>query len=315
MKQTSNPQSITPSDTGNDSLHGVFSAVTAFLIWGMSPIYWKLLQQVPAFEILMHRMVWSFVFLIPLLQLRRGWGEFLAVLKNARLILLLCCSTLLISANWFTFIWAVNNDHVLEASLGYYINPLVNVLLGFIFLRERLRRAQTLAVLLVGIGVLNLTIRYGHIPWISLTLAFSFGFYTLVRKIAPVSALMGLAIETFLLSFPALAYLFYIDYAGSGSFGHQGIFNAFLIMGTALVTALPLLLYTIGARRLSLASTGFLQYIAPSCTFVLALLFFHEPISRLQILTFALVWIALAVYSIDTVRSSRECKNHINGDS
>ncbi len=305
MKQTSNPQSITPSDTGKDSLNGVFSAIAAFLIWGMSPVYWKLLDAVPAFEILMHRMVWSFVFLVPLLQLQKGWGEFRAVLKNGRLILILCCSTLLISANWFTFIWAVNNDHVLEASLGYYISPLVNVLLGFIFLKERLRRPQTLAVLLVGIAVLNLTIRYGHIPLISLTLAFSFGFYTLVRKIAPVGALMGLAIETFLLSLPALAYLFYIDHAGSGSFGHMGTINSLLIMGTALVTALPLLLYTIGARRLSLASTGFLQYIAPSCTFVLALLLFHEPISRLQILTFVLVWIALAVYSFDTVRSSQ----------
>jgi len=305
MKQTSNPQSITPSDTGKDSLHGIFSAIAAFLIWGMSPVYWKLLDAVPAFEILMHRMVWSFVFLVPLLQLQKGWGEFRAVLKNGRVILILCCSTLLISANWFTFIWAVNNDHVLEASLGYYISPLVNVLLGFIFLKERLRRPQTLAVLLVGIAVLNLTIRYGHIPLISLTLAFSFGFYTLVRKIAPVGALMGLAIETFLLSLPALAYLFYIDHAGSGSFGHMGTINSLLIMGTALVTALPLLLYTIGARRLSLASTGFLQYIAPSCTFVLALLLFHEPISRLQILTFVLVWIALAVYSFDTVRSSQ----------
>ena len=305
MKQTSNPQSITPSDTGKDSLNGVFSAIAAFLIWGMSPVYWKLLDALPAFEILMHRMVWSFVFLVPLLQLQKGWGEFRAVLKNGRVILILCFSTLLISANWFTFIWAVNNDHVLEASLGYYISPLVNVLLGFIFLKERLRRPQTLAVLLVGIAVLNLTIRYGHIPLTSLTLAFSFGFYTLVRKIAPVGALLGLAIETFLLSLPALAYLFYIDHAGSGSFGHMGTINSLLIMGTALVTALPLLLYTIGARRLSLASTGFLQYIAPSCTYILALLLFHEPISRLQILTFVLVWIALAVYSFDTVRSTQ----------
>jgi len=305
MKQTSNPPRITPTGTGRENLHGVFASISALLIWGMSPVYWKLLQQVPAFEILMHRMVWSFVFLVPLLQLQKGWGEFLGVLKNVRLILLLCCSTLLISTNWFTFIWAVNNDHVLETSLGYYISPLVSVLLGFIFLGERLRRAQKLAVFLAFIGVLNLTIRYGHIPWISLTLAFSFGFYTLVRKIAPVGALMGLAIETFLLSFPALAYLFYIDHTGSGSFGHHGALNSLLIMGTALVTALPLLLYTIGARRLSLASTGFLQYIAPSCTFFLAILLFHEPISRLQVLTFLLVWIGLAVYSFDTARSSR----------
>jgi chloramphenicol-sensitive protein RarD len=283
------------------SLVGVACGSSAFLIWGLSPLYWKMLQAVPAFEIIMHRMVWSFLFLIPILLLRRRWHDFTAVFRNLRIILVLLSTSVIVGTNWFVYIWAINHDHVLQASLGYFINPLVNVLLGMVFLRERLRPLQFLAVGLAGIAVLYLVLQYGEFPWVALFLAFSFGFYGLIRKVAPVTALVGLSVETLVLSAPALAYLFYLAAAGSGSFLRVNILVDLLLMGAALVTALPLLLFTLGARRLHLSTVGFLQYIAPSCMFLLAVLAFHEPLYRHQLWTFLLIWAALSVYSVDSL--------------
>ncbi len=284
---------------------GAAFGVIAFLIWGLSPIYWKTLKSVPAFEILMHRMIWSFLFLAPLILLTGKGREFIEVLRDPKRISVLMGTTLLVGCNWFLFVWAINSDHVLQTSLGYYINPLVNVFLGRVFLKEELRPLQKIAVAIAGIAVLFLTFGFGRFPWVSLALAFSFGFYGLIRKTVPVPALIGLATETLLLSVPAAIYLLYLNGAGGGAFYHRGLGISLLLMGTALVTGLPLLLFTIGARRIHLATIGFLQYIAPSCTFLLAVFLYGEPLYTGQIFTFCMIWLALGIYSADAYRAYR----------
>lgn len=287
------------------SLPGVLYTFSAFLIYGLGPLYWKQLHGVPAFEILMHRIVWSFLFLIPILAYEKRFGEFISALKDRGALLTLLASTLIIGVNWYLFIWAVNHDHLLQASLGYYISPLVSVFLGMAVLRERLRRPQLLATILAGIGVAYLTLRIGEAPWVALSLAFSFGLYGLIRKVTPVGALTGLSVETFLLAFPAVIYLLHINAAGSGAFARLGVGTDLLLMGTALLTALPLLLFTSGARLLRLSTVGFIQYVSPSCNFLLAVFCFGEPLSVDQLWTFLIIWTALAVYSADSVLCSR----------
>jgi len=291
-----------------DSPLGVLLAASAFLIWGLSPIYWKALVSVPAFEILMHRMIWSFVFLAPLVLLLGHFSDLLKALTSGRTLLILMGTTVIVGGNWFLFIWAINSGHILQTSLGYYINPLVNVLLGFVFLKERLRRLQLVAVGLAAVGVTYLTLSYGQFPWVSLTLAFSFGFYGLIRKVAPVGPLVGLTVETLLLSIPATAYLAYLDQTGRGAFLHAGTGITFLLMGAALVTGLPLLLFTMGTKLLRLATVGFLQYIAPSCTFLLAVFIYHEPLVLAQLFTFGMIWTALGIYSYDSVKAYKQPK-------
>ncbi len=293
-----------PIDTASPGA-GVVTAVSAYLIWGLSPIYWKSLAQVPPFEILLHRMVWSFVFLLPLLALGENAGAFVKALRTPRVLATLVATTLIVSVNWFLFIYAINTNRILQASLGYYINPLVNVLLGMIFLKERLRRGQVIAVILAGISVTTMTLMVGTFPWIALSLAFTFGFYGLIRKVAPVGALVGLTAETMMLSVPATVYLVFLDVTGSGHFLRVSGRLDLLMMGTALVTALPLLLFTIGARRLHFSTIGFLQYIAPSCTFLLAVLVYGEPLETARLMAFVLIWTALAIYSADAVSQYR----------
>jgi chloramphenicol-sensitive protein RarD len=239
-----------------------------------------------------------------LLVIKRSWNEVKAALVNPRIFSLLVLSSLLVAFNWLLYIWAINHDRVLQASLGYYINPLVNVLLGMLFLKERMRRAQMVAFFLAAAGVIYLTLYYGRFPWISLALAFSFGFYGLIRKIIPVGPLAGLSIETLLLSVPASVWLFYLDRSGSGTFLHSDGILDLILMGSALVTAVPLLLFTQGARQLNLSTVGFLQYIAPTCMFMLGVFVFKESFANEQLVSFILIWTALAVYSLDSVISS-----------
>ncbi len=302
---TSNESRITDRDLAAHTVFGVLYAASAFLIWGISPIYWKALRSVPALEIILHRMVWSFFFLLPLIIIMRRWRELIDALKNHRTLLMLLFTALIIGGNWLLYIWAVNHDRLLQASLGYYINPLVNVVLGMVFLKERLRAPQILAVVLAAAAVIYLTVYYGEFPWIALTLGITFGFYGLVRKVAPVGALVGLTVETLLLSIPALIYLFYLDSHSRGSIFRGNLKTDLMLMGCALVTAIPLLCFTLGARRLYLSTIGLLQYIAPSCMFVLAVFLFHEPFSNAQVVTFILIWTALAIYSTDSVRYYR----------
>lgn len=292
---------VEPGSDPREGIQGLAYAGSAFLIWGLSPIYWKTLASVPSFEIVLHRVLWSFFFVIPLVALQGKTGELLSALKNPRSILTLLATTLFVATNWLLFIWSVNNGLVLQASLGYYINPLFNVLLGVVFLRERLRRAQLLAVLLAAAGVLHLTLGLGRFPWVALTLAFTFGLYGLVRKITPVSALVGLTVETLLLLPPTLGYLGYLYATGRGAFLHMGLSTDLLLMASALATALPLLLFTLGARRLRLSTLGFMQYMVPSCFFLFAVFVFREPISWVQIGTFVMIWSALGIYSADSV--------------
>ena len=302
---TSNESQITDRTLDSHTVFGVVYAAAAFLIWGISPIYWKALRTLPALEIILHRMVWSFFFLLPLIIMMRRWQEFIGALRNHRTLLMLLFTALIVGGNWLLYIWAVNHDRLLQASLGYYINPLVNVVLGMVFLKERLRRPQILAVVLAAAAVIYLTVYYGEFPWIALTLGVTFGLYGLIRKVAPVGSLVGLTVETLWLSIPALVYLFYLDSRGQGSIFRVSLKTDLMLMGCALVTAIPLLFFTLGARRLYLSTVGLLQYIAPSCMFVLAVFLFREPFSNAQVVTFILIWTALAIYSTDSVRYYR----------
>ncbi|KPJ75525.1 MAG: hypothetical protein AMJ54_14765 [Deltaproteobacteria bacterium SG8_13] len=296
MKSSAETSSATPQSSS-----GIACAVGAYLIWGLGPIYFKALQAVPAFEILTHRMVWSFFFLLPIVVVMGRWPEFKGVVTNRRTMLILLGTTILVSSNWFVYIWAINSGKILQTSLGYYITPLINVLLGMVLLRERLRPAQAVAVCLAAVGVIYVTVEVGFLPWIALFLAFSFGFYGLIRKVAPVNALVGLTVETLLLSIPATGYLVYLHITGSGAFLQGDLRVDVLLVCAALVTALPLLLFTTGARKILFITIGILQYIAPSCTFLLALFIYDEPFRRAQLLTFALIWLALAIFTVDMV--------------
>jgi chloramphenicol-sensitive protein RarD len=288
---------------------GAVYAFTAFLIWGLSPIYWRALGVAGAFEIILHRIVWSFVVLMPLVLVARQWTAFVSTCKSLKTMGILLSTAILVSANWLLYVWAVNNGRVLQASLGYYINPLVNVVLGMIFLRERLRRAQTIAVALAVFGVLNLTVRYGVFPWVSLALAFSFGFYGLIRKMTNVGPLVGLAVETLILTIPAGIWVLHLYRTQSGAFLYSGIETDLLLIGTGILTATPLLLFNLGAKHITLASLGFIQYTAPTGMFLLGITLFKEPFTGTQALTFGLIWAALAIYSWDTVRAYRKKEN------
>jgi chloramphenicol-sensitive protein RarD len=290
----------------NQSASGVLSALAAFLIWGTSPIYWRALTQVGAFEIIVHRIIWSALFLFLLVMGSRRGAELKKTLTSPRLLLILMGTSILVGGNWLVYVWAVTHDRVLQASLGYYINPLVNVVLGMVFLNERLRRAQTVAVCLATLAVLNLALHYGSIPWVSLTLAFSFGTYGLVRKMASIGPLMGLSVEMLILSIPASLWILHLVQTPTGNFLHFGLSTDLLLLGTGIFTATPLLLFNFGAKRITLATLGFIQYTAPTGMFLLGITLFHEPFTRVEALTFLLIWTALAIYSWDTVRIHRK---------
>lgn len=299
------PKPLTTSQPVFDRVTGFLSASSSFLIWGLSPIYFKALKSVPAYEILMHRIVWSMVLLILLMVILRRRASFIKIFQNKRLLSLLLISTMLVATNWFLFIYAINSNQILETSLGYYINPLINVLLATLFLKERLRRLQLLAVLIAAVGVTWLTFYYGAFPGIALVLGLTFGLYGLVRKVAAVPALEGLMVETMLLSLPALIWLFYLNQTNVGAFLTIDYKTDLLLAGTALITAVPLLLFTLGVRRLRLTTIGFLQYLAPSITFLLAVFVYNEPFAKVQWYTFACIWVALTLFTWDAVMEYR----------
>lgn len=284
---------------------GVLAGVAAYTLWGLLPVYWKALQTVPALEILVHRTVWSLVFVLLLQAVLRRWDWLRLVRQQPRMLRIFLGSTVLLSVNWLTYIWAVNAGHVVDASLGYFINPLVSVLLGMIFLGERLRPWQGVAVGLAAASVLYLTLGLGSLPWIALVLAGSFGFYGLLRKTAPLGSMEGLSVETALLSLPALAYLLALEATGQGSFGHAGATTSLLLAFTGVVTAVPLLLFAWAARNTTLATVGILQYIAPTFQFLLGLLVYHEPFSPARLLGFGGVWLALVIYTGEALMQER----------
>jgi chloramphenicol-sensitive protein RarD len=284
---------------------GLAYGLAAFGFWGLVPIYFKAVASVPALEVLAHRVVWSVVILGLFLTWKRRWGEVAEAVLVTRNLGLLTVTTLLVGANWYVFIWAVANDRVLQASLGYFINPLVNVLLGVVFLRERLSRAATAAVVLAVVGVGWLGVRVGALPWISLFLAFSFGLYGLLRKLTPVKPVPGLMVETTLMAPAAFIYLAATASSGVLYFGTGSIRLDLLLVAAGAVTALPLLWFTAAARLLPLTTVGFLQYIAPTLQMVLAVAAYGEPLTRDHLVTFGCIWTALAIFSADQVRMQR----------
>ncbi len=285
---------------------GIMAAVGAYGLWGILPIYWKLLQRIPAIEILFHRMIWSLVFLLLLLALRDQWDWIHQVRRNRRVVLTFAGSGLLLGLNWYTYIYAVNSGHIVEASLGYYINPLLNVVLGVVVLRESLRRIRWIAVAIAAAGVLYLTLRYGQIPWISLTLASTFAIYGLIRKTASLGSLTGLSLEMLLLSAPAIGFLALLEFSGTGHFGHTSIPLNLLLAMTGIATALPLLLFAYGAQRIMLSTIGILQYIAPTLQFLIGVFLYQERFPAHKLIGFSCVWIALAIYTFDEIQLQRQ---------
>jgi chloramphenicol-sensitive protein RarD len=285
----------------SESIFGAFYAGSAFLIWGLGVIYWKALSDVPALEIIVHRVVWAFIVLLISIVIGRLRHEFVSALKDLRVLLTLLLTAVILAGNWLLYVWAINNNYILQGSLGYYINPLVNVVFGVLFLRERLRPAQIAAVVLAGLGVVYLTFSYGEFPWIALALASSFGLYGLIRKVAPVGPLVGLSVEVVLMTVPAAIYLIYLGAKGSGSFLRGSLSTDLLLLGTSVLTVVPLTFFTAGAKRLNLSTVGLLQYMAPTIMFLLAVFYYHEPFLKAQVWTFIMIWTALIIYSTDSV--------------
>ena len=291
---------------------GMGYGLAAFLSWGAIPFYFKAVAAVPSLEVLAHRVVWSLGFLL-LLTLSRGrWTEFRALFRSRRTQLTLMLTTCLIATNWGVFIWAVAHERLVEASLGYFITPLFNVLLGFVFLRERLRPFQLLAVVLAAGGITWMTVHLGHLPLISVALAVCFGFYGLLRKQVPVSGVQGLTAETLMLSPVAVAWMLWRAREGELVFLHGNARLDVLLCAAGVITALPLIWFAEGARRLRLATLGFLQYVAPSFQLLLAVAVFGEPFTRDHGVSFGLIWIALGIYSIDTAWGMRRRKIQVN---
>ncbi|MBX3560266.1 MAG: EamA family transporter RarD [Sphingomonas sp.] len=287
---------------------GLMFGVGAYLLWGVMPLYFKALTHVGPVEIVAHRILWSLVFLGALIALWRRWPAVRAALANRRAMLLLAVTSVLIAVNWLVYIYAVVSGHVLEGSLGYYLNPLVNILLGVVILKERLSRLQVAATLIAGAGVVALAAGAGSGLWISLVLAVSFASYGFLRKIAPVEALEGLSIETVILAPLALGWVLWLQQAGTGSFLAAGPTTALLLALGGAVTAVPLLLFTAAARRLPYSTLGFLQYLAPSLQFLLAVLAFGEPLTRAHAICFGAIWTALALFTFDGLRAAHRAR-------
>lgn len=279
---------------------GVLSALGAFFIWGLSPLYYRAIGEAPALEIIAHRAIWSLLFTLAMVAFSGQMRTLLALFRNYKIQLILLLSSLLVSVNWLGFIWAVNNGKALEASMGYFIMPIVMVLLGRLFLDERLNRNQVLSLLLVCLGVLNLLIALRQLPWIALLLSISFGFYSLVRKKVAVSALVGLTMECLFLAPMALVYLLILKQQDILVFGSREPSFDLLLIASGLVTALPLILFTSASKRLRLGTLGLLQYLNPTSQFLLALFLFNEPFSTHHLHTFILIWLGLAIFTLDS---------------
>ncbi|MEH7252639.1 EamA family transporter RarD [Neobacillus niacini] len=288
-----------------DNTIGISFIACAYIVWGILPIYWKFLNQVPALEILAHRIIWSFFFVLVIVVLmkRKQLKNFFQVqMSQKKTWLGLILASLLISINWLTYIFAVNTNHIVEASLGYYINPLVTVLLGFFVLRERMNRWQAVSFVLAGIGVIYMTISLGKLPWIALVLALSFGFYGLSKKLIKVDSILGLLLET-LFSLPfALLFISYLGVNGQGSFLGGSLKIDLFLLGSGVATAIPLLWFAIGAQKIPLYILGFLQYIAPSISLVLGVLIYGESFTMDHVITFSCIWLALAIFTASNIR-------------
>ena len=279
----------------------MLAAASAYILWGVLPAYWKLLQAVPAYEILCHRMVWSLLLTIGLVYLYGRQAAFRKAVRERRNLITFSATALLLAINWLLYIWAVNAGFIVEASLGYFINPLINVLFGMIFFRERMRPVQWVALLLAALGVLYLTLYYGRFPWISLVLAVTFAIYGLLHKKNSMAALDGLCLETGLVFIPAALFLAGLEVKQGGSFGHVGLLSSLLLAGSGIITTVPLLLFGYAAHKIPLSSLGLLQYLAPSINLVLGVFVYGEDFSRPRMIGFSLIWLALGLYLAENI--------------
>ncbi|HEX2083603.1 MAG TPA: EamA family transporter RarD [Xanthomonadaceae bacterium] len=292
--------------TQRDTTAGLWIAAASFVAWGLMPLYWHLLKAVPSLQIVLHRIAWSAVFVCGWLILRQGSSWLRGVLAQPRLAAMLAASGMLIAFNWGLYIWAVNAGHVVETSLGYFINPLLNVVIGVLFLRERLTRPQWLSVGIAATGVLWLTFNYGSFPWIALALAGSFALYGVIRKLAAVDSVVGMGVESAYLFLPALAWLLWNESHGAGGFGAgYGTWLSALLVASGVLTALPLVGFSFAVRRIPLSTVGLMQYIAPTLQFLIGVFAFHEPFDRDRAIGFVFIWVALAIFASDGLLRAR----------
>ncbi|WP_414147901.1 EamA family transporter RarD [Erwinia sp. BNK-24-b] len=287
---------------------GIFYALGAYFIWGIAPAYFKLIQQVAPGEIMTHRVIWSFFFMLLLLSVSRNWGKVRAIFKEPKKVLLLAVSATLVCSNWLIFIWAVNNHHILEASLGYFINPLLNVLVGMLFLGERFRRLQWLAVALAACGVVIQLWKFGSVPVIALGLAVTFSLYGLMRKKIGVDAQTGMLIETSWLLPVAAIYLFGIADSSTSHLTQNPLSLNLLLIAAGIVTTIPLMLFTAACSRLRLSTVGFFQYLGPTLMFLLAVSFYGEKMTQDKAVTFSFIWAALAIFIFDALKTLKRKK-------
>src|SRR5215211_7593470 len=284
---------------------GILNGIGAYVLWGFFPIYWKFLHQVPALQVIGHRIGWSFILLIVILLVTRQWNDFRTVALAPKVIGIYAIASVLLTINWLVYVWGVNSGFIVETSLGYFINPLLSVLLGVIFLRERLRPSQWIPVVIAAVGVIYLTVVYGRLPWIALTLAFSFGFYGFVKKLAPLGSLYGLTLETGI-AFPiALVYLFFVGFNDTGAFLHTGAQVDLLLIGAGIVTTIPLLMFASAARQIPLTLIGLLQYIAPTMQFLIGVFLYKEPFDHAHLIGFGIIWVALVIFWVENFLANR----------
>lgn len=284
---------------------GIWNGLAAYVMWGFFPIYWKLLHDVPALQVIGHRIGWSFILLVGVILATNQWKAFRSAALAHKVIGIYAIAGVLLSINWLVYIWGVNSGFIVETSLGYFINPLISVLLGVVFLRERLRPLQWIPVGLAAVGVIYLTVTYGRLPWIALSLAFSFGIYGLVKKLAPLGSLYGLTLETALVFPFAFLYLAFTHRTGTGAFLHQGVLTDILLIGTGAVTSIPLLMFASAARQIPLTMIGILQYVAPTLQFLIGVFLYHEPFDQSRLIGFSLVWLALLIFWVENYLANR----------
>lgn len=283
---------------------GILNGLAVYVMWGFFPIYWKYLHSVPAVQVIGHRIGWSFLLLITIILISRQWNDFRSVLKP-KVIGIYAIAAILLTVNWLVYVWGVNAGFIVETSLGYFINPLLSVSLGVLFLRERLRPAQWFPVAIAAIGVIYLTAVYGRLPWIALTLAFSFGIYGLVKKLAPLGPLYGLTLETGIVFPVALIYLLMVEFSGTGSFLHTDALTNILLIGAGAVTTIPLLLFASAAKQIPLSMIGLLQYVAPTLQFLIGVFIYKEPFDRAHFIGFGIVWVALVIFWVENYMARR----------
>lgn len=286
---------------------GLIYALTAYTWWGIIPVFWRQLDHLGSAEIVMHRMVWSCIIVMAFIMIMRQWREFSGLFSQPKILFRLFIASTLVSVNWGVFIWAVNNGHLVETSMGYFINPLINVLLGVLFFAERLRKGQIFALSIAFLGVLYLVISFGAFPWVSFTLAITFALYSVAKKSISVPAAHGMALETLFFIIPAIAYLVYIEMNGTGQFTAPGYNWLMLILG-GLFTLIPLLLFAAAAKKVTLTVLGMTQYIGPTLQLIIGVFVYNEPFGSERMVAFGLIWLALAVYSADQIRHQRQSR-------